>query len=331
MHLLVTGASGFVGTNLVRWLAAMPKTTVLAADLRPPDDRVRRYWSPVRTQISSVALDVTQLEAVQTLVDRERISHILHCAAITPSPEIERSAPDRVWRVNLLGSLNVLEATRTCSAVSRVILLSSSGVYSRPSVAKDGPDRGAVESLDEDSPLALDNLYAITKVGTEQMAARYRVLSGKDIASIRLGPFYGPLERPSASRPHVSLPGRLHAALRAGQRVNLCGRAVARDWIYAADVADAVGALFRAPSWRHDVYNLGGGRAITMQEMVDAFVDQGLQARWVSDCEHADIYMKAGDGRQTMSIARLSNETGWTPRTSPREGVAAMSGLRRSL
>jgi UDP-glucose 4-epimerase len=327
MRLLITGATGFVGVNFVRSLAASPQTTVIATDLRPPDDGVQRYWAPVRDRIEVVELDVTRGEELLKLVDQAGVTHILHCAAITPSPEDERTRPDLVSTVNLVGTLNVLEATRRVASVQRLLLMSSSGVYAAPGTQNPQPDPNV--PISEDAPLALDNLYAITKRSAELLGARYRVLSGKAVASIRLGAFYGRLERRSPSRPHLSVPGRLLAALQA-QRLGtqlpltVSGGAITRDWIYADDAAAAVHGLLAAPEWRYDLYNLGGGRATSLCELVSAFVDQGLQVTWVNDSAQADICMVRTNGRQTMSIQRISLDADWQPVSRPRTHVAEL-------
>lgn len=319
MRLLITGATGFVGVNLVRGLAASPSTTVTAADVRAPDDLIEHYWLPVRDRIKVVQLDVTHADDFLDIVEQDNITHILHCAAITPSPADERTRPDLVSTVNLIGALNALEAARRVDSVQRLLLMSSSGVYAMPDADRD-PD----VLIDEDSPLALDNLYAITKYSAELLAARYRTLSDKNIAAVRLGAFYGPLERPSSSRQHMSVPGRLLAALRAEQALTIAGPEITRDWIYADEAAAAIAALLTAPRWRHDVYNLGAGRAISLREMANAFVDQGLRVTWVDAIDSADIGMRTAQGRQTMSIRRIVGDTEWKPTPDPRGHVAKL-------
>ena len=323
MRLLITGALGFVGANLVRRLADSPTTTIIATDLREPDDAIQRYWAPVQQRIKVARLDVTQANDLLDLASQEGITHILHCAAITPSLEDERVRPNLVSTVNLLGTLNVLAALQQTDSVQRLLLMSSSGVYRMPQ-GRAHTARGAGAQISEDGPLALDNLYAITKYSAELLAARYRVLSGKDIASIRLGPFYGPLERRSPSRPHLSVPGRLFSALQSGQPLTIAGPDITRDWIYADDAANALGALLAAPQWWYDVYNLGVGRPISLREMVEAFEDQGLSVTWRDTPEEADIGMSHSHGRQTMSIRRISGDAGWQPIADPRLHVAEM-------
>ena len=63
---------------------------------------------------------------------------------------------------------------------------------------------------------------------------------GRPVTAVRLGPLYGPLERPGRTRPHTTAIHQLAVALRAGQPVRVAGPDVVRDWTYVADAADAV-------------------------------------------------------------------------------------------
>ena len=75
---------------------------------------------------------------------------------------------------------------------------------------------------------------------------------------------------------------------------------------------------------RSRTLNLGAGRAISLREIVDAFVAQGLQVTWIDAPEQADIGLDQTHGRQTMSIRRISSDAGWQPASTPRLSVAEM-------
>jgi UDP-glucose 4-epimerase len=316
MRILLTGALGFVGINLTRFLAGQPRAFIVAADVASPDEQAISFLAPVRSQLAIARLDVTDRAAFSALVDDHRVTHIVHVAALTPTDEQERSAPARAVDVNLGGTLNALEAARRCPAVARVLVASSSGVYD-PAYRGEG-------TQPEAGPFALDNLYAITKYGGELLAARYAELCGKEMAAVRLGPVYGLLERPTPSRPRTSHPARLLAALRAGQPVQVAGPEVRRDWTFTADVAAAVWALLRAPRWRHPVYNVSCGRAVSFREVVNTFVRHGLQATWVDDPHAADIAMGPHQERTPLDIGRLVADTGFVPAYSLDDGVRRM-------
>ena len=315
MKILLTGALGFVGVNLLRVLAARENVRVVAADAVLPDSAVEHFLAPVAANIDFVALDVTDRDALCRLVHDHRCTHIIHGAAVTPSPEQEVGNTAGIVDVNYGGTVNVLHAAATVDSVRRLVFLSSSGVYGLTTQVDGDP-------IGEDAPLVLDNLYAITKRSAELLTARYAVLHNKPMVSVRLGPIYGPMERTSSSRRRLSPPGELLAAWRAGRPVAVAGADVIRDWTYAADVGAAILALLAANVWRHPVYNLSYGKAVSLRRMVDAFAAQGLMATWREDVENADIVMRPTQIRTPMLGVRLLDDTGYCPQTAPETGVA---------
>jgi nucleoside-diphosphate-sugar epimerase len=267
--------------------------------------------------VHALRLDVTDRGAVQAAIAGEAPTHLIHAAALTPTRSQEAAGPTAIVDVNLGGALNVLEAALRSPQLERLLLVSSSGVYGAPP-----PDAGPRQT--EAGPLALESLYAITKYSAELLGARYRQLSDKWIASVRLSAIYGPLEQPSASRPRMSQIGELLHALRAGRAVKVAGPEVARDWTHVADVAGAVWALLTAPHWRHDVYNVSCGQAHSFQEVVACFQQHGLQAAWVADPAAADIAMHPDQARLPLDITRLQTDTGFTPQFPLAQGIAAL-------
>lgn len=310
MTVLVTGGAGFVGVHIVAALAQ--RGPVLAADVRPWDDAARRWLAPVAHNVEFAMLDVRDAGKVAGLVREEHITQLVHAAAITATADEERARAAEVVGVNLVGAVNALNAALAAPALERVLLISSSGLYGAPPAGHTAP-------LPETFPLQLDNLYAITKHSTELLAARYAVLSGKPMAALRLPSIYGPLERPSASRPFVSTLGRLMAALRAGRAITVAGPAVMRDWTYAADAGLAVANLLAAPAWRHSVYNGGNGEALAFGAAVAEFARYGLQATWVQ--AEADVTMAAEQARAPLDITRLREDAGYAPRYDLAAGV----------
>jgi nucleoside-diphosphate-sugar epimerase len=314
MKILVTGGVGFVGINLVRWLAEeLPAAEVLAGDILAPEAAAAAFLAPVAARARVLRLDVTDREALARLVRDERVTHLVHAAAATPGEERERAAPTSIVDLNLGGAVNALAVAAAAPGVERALLLSSSGVY--------GPPLDARAPCREDAPLQLDNLYAITKHSAELLGARYGALSGKPIASLRLASVYGPMERPTGSRQAMSVPRRLMAALRSGRPVRVFGAQYRRDWLFAEDAARAVGALLLAPRLGHSVYNVGGGAAAPLRELVDAFVAHGLRALWADAPDDAEIAVGPSTARAPLCNARIQADAGYTPRYSLAAGV----------
>ena len=160
------------------------------------------------------------------LVERAGVTHIVHGAAITALPQEEAARAVEIVDVNLGGTINILAVAASVPSVARVLTLSSSGVYDGPAAR---PQEQAGGSPTGGRRLALDGLYSITKRSAELLTERYASLTGKPMASVRLPAVYGPLEKPSPSRPGTSTMHRLMEALRHRRPVTVAGPQVGRD------------------------------------------------------------------------------------------------------
>lgn len=320
MHILLTGAFGFVGINLVRAFAALPNVTVVAADLRPPDEVALAFLAPVADRVRILTLDVTDRRATQRVMQQEQPTHILHAAGLTPTPDQERENPSLIVDVNLNAVVNMLEAARATPSVQRQLMVSSSGVYGAPTQGN------TAQRQLEEGPLSLQGLYAITKYSAELLATRYAQLDNQMIASVRLPPIYGPMERRSPSRPRISPVAALHRALDAGQAVRVASPTITRDWTHVNDIADGLFALLVAKQWNYSVYNVSYGEGVSFRTMVQTFVDHGLQAEWVDDIAAADIAIPPTSARLPLDIQRLQADTDFVPRVNFAAGVARLLG-----
>jgi nucleoside-diphosphate-sugar epimerase len=322
MRVMVTGGAGFFGANLVRCLAATEGVEqVVCADLDLPDDIVGRYLAPVADRVKAVQLDVTDRAAFAGLVNDLNITHLVHAAAITPDDAQERAQPDAIVDINLGGSINALAALAKCPRLERLLLASSSGVYG--AVDTTVPVSAAPRSQNEDGPLHLDSLYAVTKRCAELLGERYAALVGRPVAAVRLGPLYGDLERPGRTRPRTTAIHQLAVALKAGRPVRVAGPEVVRDWTYVTDAAEVVLGLLLTDRWTHPVYNVSCGVGYLFHQAVEAFVAHGLQAEWVTSAEEADVAMHPSQARRPLDVTRLREDTGFAPRYDLAAGIDA--------
>ncbi len=193
MATLVTGGTGFVGSNIVRTLAQMGHS-VICLDLAAPDALVSGYLEPWTSQVTFVQGDILDQEDVERAA-ASGIDKIVHAAVFTGIlPEVERGRSRSIVDINLMGTTNLLELARRQS-VDRFIYVSSGSVY--------GDDPGLDEVLHEDTPPDPRSLYAIGKYTSELLTRRYGELHGFQTASVRLGGPYGqrnglPLTEPTS-------------------------------------------------------------------------------------------------------------------------------------
>ena len=145
MHLLVTGATGFVMSVLGReWLAAHSEAYLTVLDVAPLDEAAHLYFEPVAQRLDVIVADLTRPESWRAALEARPITHVVHGATITPisrgsaaqerrEPEAEQ--PARIIDVNVMGTVALLEWARTQSKIQRFLYVSSGAVYK-----EHGPD-----------------------------------------------------------------------------------------------------------------------------------------------------------------------------------------------
>jgi UDP-glucose 4-epimerase len=260
--------------------------------------------------------DVTDGQAVQAAISAGHDAIVLG-AAITAGPAREASDPESILRVNLLAQTPILTAARD-SRVKRVINLSSAAAYGASAF------RNAL--LDEETPCDPASLYAITKLASEKVAARLADLWQTEIISVRLSAVFGPLERSNDVRDTPSAPAQILAAMQGGREATL-SRPGVRDWIYAADVAEAVCLLIEASKPKHPLYNVSTGvewSALQWGEALAA-LHPGFVCRLAKAGEAATVDLHSSADRAPLSVARMADEFGWRARFGCAESATDLS------
>jgi nucleoside-diphosphate-sugar epimerase len=256
MTVLITGASGFIGLNLTEHLLARGETTILFAPTPPPKAAVDLF-SQLDGTLRLVAGDVRVSSDLDAVFEGYRPDRVIHGAAMTPGVEREMTDAAQVLEVNILGTMQVLEAARRHS-IGRMVHLSSGAVYGAN--AFDSP------VLDEQAtPPLPDSLYPISKFAGERLALRFGLLYDLDLVVARVGAAFGPWELDSGYRETLSPLLSVSSMARQGKAAVLA-RPGRKDWIYSRDVASAVHALLNAERPNHDIYNIGLGDEWTVAD-----------------------------------------------------------------
>jgi nucleoside-diphosphate-sugar epimerase len=234
MRLLVTGASGFVGSHVMPALADLfPGAEIIGCGDAPGMEK----------------LDIAEAPSVRTLVGRIRPAGIVHLAAIA-APAAARRDPSRAWAVNHAGTLALANALAASAPGGAFVFASSAEVYGR---SFDGT------ALDETAPLAPLNAYAATKA-----AADLALGAIPGIAAVRLRPFNhtGPGQSADFVVPAFARQiARIEAGLQPPSMT--VGRLdTARDFLDVRDVARAYArALRHALAGGTGAFNIASGTA----------------------------------------------------------------------
>lgn len=263
MSVLVTGASGFMGLNLVERLLADGETVVgLSATRIAPAvlDGLSRLPGLLIEEIG----DVRDRASVEALLRGHGVDRVAHLAAITASADRERSAADEVLAVNLAGLAAVMTAAAN-AGVRRFVYAGSIAVYGNE------PADGSL--ITEDTPHAPKTLYAITKSTGEAVTARLGALHGLDWVIGRLGRVFGPHEHDTGVRDLLS---QIHqvTALAVDGRTAAFDRPCLKNWNFAPDSAAHLQTLLDTPGHAHPVYNLGSEHAWTLDDWCAKLVER---------------------------------------------------------
>lgn len=301
---LVTGGAGWIGATVVRRLAARGDQVVVLDNFQAgAPEKLEGLGSNVRLVVG----DITDLSGLLVLIKAHRIQRIVHAAAIV-SVISSLAAPSHVTRVNIEGTLNVLEAMRLFD-VERTVHISSEETY--------GDFR--YEPVDEEHPLAPTAPYGIAKVTSEYLGRFYRAHHKTDFINVRTSWVYGP------GLPRTRIPRTLIEAALENRPLHLLHGGDARiDHTYLEDCVDGILLALDHPSHPHDVYNIGSGQSWSTAEMVailrelipGADLSVGPGPHWFTDQMMAP---KKG----ALDITRARRVLGYQPKFDLRLGLAA--------
>lgn len=300
---LVTGAAGFIGSNITAALAAQGER------VRALDNLVAGRWSNLdgiagAELVERITGDVRDVATVARAC--EGVEVVFHQAALCSVPG-SLEEPLEYDQVNVGGTVAVLDQARR-AGVRRVLLATSAAVYGdEPTLPKN--ERMAVAPL---SP------YALNKYVGERYLRLFSQAWGLETAGLRYFNVFGPNQLPFG--PYAAaIPRFLDAVLR-GRPLTIFGDGEqTRDFCYIDDVVQAnLMAATSTRALRGDVMNVAGGRSVSINQLVREM--ETSLGRTIL-CEHGEP--RAGDIRHSLADITLARELlGWRPRTPWEKGIA---------
>jgi UDP-glucose 4-epimerase len=263
MKALVSGGSGFIGSHLVDALLDRGDEVVAVDNLST--GRRSNLDGALDRGARLIVEDIRDGDLMKTLFDHEQPDVVFHLAA-QMDVRVSAARPNYDAEINVLGTLNLLEASRLSSGVNRFVFTSTGGaIY------------GEAEELPaaEDSPIRPEAPYGQAKFAAEGYCELYRRLHGLSTVSLRLGNVYGPRQDPFGEAGVIAI---FCGKLLEGGRPTVFGDGKqTRDYIYVRDVVDA--ALIVAANDIHGSYNVGRGAETTVLELIETLSDlAGVQA-----------------------------------------------------
>lgn len=316
MRVLVTGAAGFIGSNLVDRALAEGHDIVAVDDLSRGRlenlEDARQVNASRPGAFTFVRHDITEPDFRDVAV-AARPEVICHLAA---QIDVRVSVADPLLdaRLNVLGTINVLEAA-VAAGVRKVVFTSSGGsIYGTP----------AQLPVSERAKVAPESPYAASKVAGEIYLGTYRALHGLDYTSLALGNVYGPRQDPHGEAGVVAM---FASAFRDGRPTTIYGDGTStRDYVYVDDVVDAFVRALQPAFASGRRLNIGTGVQTSVREL------HSLMAR-LSDCpdEPATGAARKGELQAIALDNSAARGAGWVPWTSMEFGAASTIAWIKSL
>jgi nucleoside-diphosphate-sugar epimerase len=292
---LVTGGAGFIGSQVVRLLCERGfEVTVL-------DNLSTGY----RKNLAGLDLEFIQGDIRnQTLLEKlmKKVEVIFHLAASIGNVK-SLSNPQEDSEVNVVGTLNILEAARK-NGVKKIIYSSSAAIFGEP----------VTIPLAEDHPQNPDSPYGVSKLAGEKHALCFGKLYDLIVVCLRYFNVYGVNQRYDAYGNVIPIFSR---ALLTDRRLTIYGDGEqTRDFVNVKDVAMA-NYLSAVKAKKSGVYNVGCGRSITVNELAE-YVQKASR---ISAPLHYAPPRKGEVRHCRADISKLQNDFGFEPQPDILEGL----------
>lgn len=252
MSVMITGA-GLIGCHFARRVVDSGETAVLY-DLCPNRDYVSKIVGNDRVYI--VTGDMRDLPALLKAATEHQPTAVVHTAGLIGSRVSE--SPYTGAAINIQGTVHVLEAVRLLN-IKRLVYVSSRAVYDRSKI-KAGPIR-------EDAPIGGNNFYNVTKACAELLIRAYTHHYNLDAVIIRPSAVFGRGHYAGGSSVG-GLMRELALEILRGQPFDIdAARYFDNEYVYAKDVAAAIGLACEVKNSRERAYNCGTGTVITAHDI----------------------------------------------------------------
>ncbi len=295
MKILVTGASGQLGSYLIEYLSRDHEVTGL--DLRNPAVKHKKCQF-VQGDINDYRLAMDSCRGKDA---------VIHTAA---QVSVDRSITDPVFdaRENILGTVNMLEAA-TKSMAGHFIYISSAAIYGTPQKIPVG----------EDHPTRPLSPYGVSKLAGENYAFAFGETYGLNVTSIR--PFNIYSQRQDPNSPYSGVITRFIDRVKEGKPPVIHGDgSQTRDFVHASDVIKMIGLCLDKPESAGTAFNCGTGKGISIRELADTIIEisgKGLETE-LAPPRKGDIKDSVAD------ISRAKKTLGYRPGVKLKNGLSEL-------
>ena len=303
LKILITGVSGFIGSNIARHL--LKENHEIYGISRNSDLNWR--LSDMRKEVTYLPTDISVYKDLQNSMERIKPDGIIHCAQYGAYPH--ESGIRDAYNINLTGLFNILEVSSELN-VGWLINLGTSFEYS-----------GSSHKLSERATTKPTSYYGVFKSAATNLLNLYSGIKEIKMETLRIFQAYGPYEARGRLAPYVV------CNLLENRSIKLNNPHLKRDFVYVKDVASAVEKTIRAVDkfHGHEIFNIGSGKSRSIKD----FVQTGKKVL----NSGSEIILGNSVAKPEDSVSQLvadntkaMNTLGWKPDYDIGKGIDDFSG-----
>ena len=306
IKVLVSGGAGFIGSHIVDKLVTEGFMVKVLDNLSFGKlDNIIHHVK--EGSVKFVEADVRDAEVVKECL--QEVDYVVHLAALVSVP-LSLEKPLLTYEINVKGTLNMLNSSVEAD-VEKFVYISSCAVYGEP---KNLP-------IDERHPANPISPYAESKLAAENICKTFHEKHGLDLAILRLFNVYGSRQ---LFNDYSGVITRFIECAKRGSPLIIYGDGEqTRDFVYVGDVADAVLKVLENNSVSGEVFNIGSGKATSINELAKTILD-------LTGSNSTVVYEGARTGDIRHSCADISNAERtfrYKPKFTLKEGLRKMLSI----
>lgn len=296
-RILITGASGFIGSNLTRKMLHSKNNVSIFVR------KESNLWrlQDILSDLDMYTVDMNNLESTSTIVRKIKPEYVFHLAAYGVYP-FQKDLTS--FTNNISCTVNLMQSSESCGSVKRFVNVGTSAEYK--------PKSTPMKETDMTEPVTP---YGITKLAQTLFAQYFANQHDLSTTSLRLFSPYGPHEQRGRLITDIMF-SLIHKT-----KLELFSPSSVRDFIYIDDVIDSIQKAAKASNVNGEIFNIGSGRFHSVKEVVEIVCDitnTKLDVSWGS--EEKKRSFDSGTIWQA-DIKKAKRLLGWEPMTSLRDGL----------
>ncbi len=253
MNVLMTGGFGFIGKHVIRVIRDLNESHSVTVFSDPQAAQTNANFAK-EYDLKVITGDVRSATGVMEAFASEPPGVAVHLAALTGVEKCHRD-PSLAFSVNVYGSYNVIMGSAIAGA--KLVFISSREVYGE----------GVLPRTSEDSPLAPNNLYGVTKELGERMVKWGHLKFGLRYSVLRLTNVYGP------EGEQYNIQAMIRSAFQDGE-IPLRGGAQLMNLVYVGDVAAAIARCLTDSRTTNETFNIGSDQDLPVREILDELISE---------------------------------------------------------